>query len=180
MDAFTPYSTQQSFGAMQARKERSSTPALVATAAALILVGTTAFVIASGPQQSAEVQAQTQRARPSPAPGIAAQPRITAQAPRRAVPVPAPAKAQPDKKVEPASKVRRTPKRAAPQPAMIAPAPTPDATFNEVRSLVKKVRAIDGQRGKEMFATMMEAGRTNQTALNRLRTEAQRILRATP
>lgn len=178
MDAVTPYSTQQSFGAMQARKERSSTPALVATAAALVLVGTTAFVIASGPRQSTEVQTQTQRARPSAAPGIAAQPRITAQVPRRTAPVTAPAQAQPDKKLEPAAKVRRT--RPAPQPAKVAPAPTPDATFNEVRSLVKKVRAIDGQRGKEMFATMMEAGRTNQTALNTLRTEAQRILRATP
>ncbi len=178
MDAVTPYITQQSYGAMNAKKERSSTPALVATAAALVLVGTTAFVIASGPRTSTEVPVQVQapKGRPSAAPRIAAQPGITA---KPVAPPPTPPRPQ-TRDFEPVSKARRIAKRPMARPATIVPAPTPDATFNEVRSLVKKVRAIDSKRGKEMFATMMEAGRTNQVALNTLRKEAQGILRSSP
>lgn len=64
-------------------------------------------------------------------------------------------------------------------PAQIAqpPAGVTDATFEEVRALLKRVRAVDPSRGSAMFVTFTEAGRRNTAMLNRLRRQARAVLR---
>jgi|GEM_PF-2122116 len=178
MDAITPYGTGQSYTAMQPRPERSSMPALLATVAALLLVGTTAFVISSRTREPsplpAEIPQSATEVAPSPsvAPSVAAQPRIVKQ-----TPPPKPTRAPPPPPAEPAppTKVRRVARKAPDKVAAPAPAQV-DATFNEVRALLKKVRAVDPTRASAMFATMMEAGHDNKSALNDLRRQARSIL----
>lgn len=182
MDAFTPYGSGQSYTAMQSRPERSSMPALLATVAALLLVGTTAFVIASRSRDTAPIPAEVPQSTaeispaPSVAPSVAAQPRITRPPAHTIAPLPE----EPDP-VEPApaptkarrAVVKKTPDKVAGE---TAPSATPDATFDEVRALLKKVRAVDPDKASAMFATMVEAGNDNKSALNELRRQAQRIL----
>lgn len=55
-----------------------------------------------------------------------------------------------------------------------------DATYEEVRALVRRVRQLNPDRGNAMLATLLEAGRTNLDTLHRLRREARSFLETAP
>ena len=56
----------------------------------------------------------------------------------------------------------------------------PDATFEEVRALLKRVRKVNPERGHALLVTLAEAGRNNPTKLNELRRQAAAILQRPP
>lgn len=186
MDALTPAGTHHSYtGLVSPPPKRSSTVALAVTAAALALAGTTAFVIASRGSGSKPIPAEPARSAPggpSVAPKVAVEPQPVLRASPR--PAPAPREAaepKPEPELEPEAPTkranRRVVRRAPPPPPPKAAA---DATYEEVRALVKQVRKVDSQKGRAMLVTLVEAGKQNPKVLNKLRREAKQVLESQP
>ena len=182
MDAL-PVSTHQSFSGALPPQKKSSAAAIVETVAAVALAGTAAFIVAarSEPPPLPAEQPQSVTS-PSVAPTVAVESKATARpvTPPPTTVRPAPA---PEPEEAPAPRTPRRTRRPQPTKAAQPSAPAPaDATFAEVRALIRQVRALDANKGGEMFATLTEAGRDNPEVLNRLRRDAKRYLekQATP
>jgi serine/threonine protein kinase len=193
VDALTPSSSQLSYtGLVMPAPKRSVLPT-VAVVAAMVVVGTTAFVVssrrpeaplpaetsktgaaapvaASAPEAPQASPAPSATLRPAPPPLLQplqqaeAEPETPDRAPRRSPPPATPAPA------------RRPVGATKAEPPATSPAPQADASYSEVLTLARRVRVVDPVRGKAMMATALEAGKDNVTKLNQLRKEAQEIL----
>jgi hypothetical protein len=120
----------------------------------------------------------------------AAAPPVQAAPAEREAGAPAVDAAPPEAPAAPAprpARVARAARGDAPRSPEAAPArskprasdpPTRDATFAEVRDLIREVREVDPERGDAMLPTLLEAGPANVATLNRLRTEARALLEA--
>ncbi len=143
---------------------------------------------------SPEPVAATPSASPTIGPGARAAPRTEplAVVPRAAVAAdlpraegsPEPPRAPPIPPRKPSPVTTATSPPPPPTRPVTSPVPEPsappsaasDASFDEVRELVRRVKAVDPARGKAMFATLAEAGRDNVERLNQLRREARQFL----
>lgn len=175
-----------SYSGTSPRQRRSD--AIAATAiglAGLVTAGVVGFVV-TRPEGSVEPPVEPL----IPAARVASEPAAEPVAAQSAVPIATPlSQPSPAPKTTPAPtavepKRRARPKRARPvarkQKAAKAETGTPireDATYEEVHALLKRVKALDPERGRAMLATFLEAGQGNVATLNRLRGEARAFLR---
>ncbi|MCB9652163.1 MAG: serine/threonine protein kinase [Deltaproteobacteria bacterium] len=185
VDALTPSSSQLSYAGLVAPPPKRSMLPTIAVGVALLLVGTTAFVVASRNERS-PLPAEGSSAAPERP--VAATPPEVSPSPSATLrptppPPPPPAELAPPADAATEPKVVRRPapvKRPATKPESggTSAAPEADASYSEVLTLARKVRAVDPVRGKAMMATALEAGKDNVKKLNQLRKEAQEILAA--
>ncbi len=158
-------------GAYVGSRTRAASTSPAASADPLAAVPTAIPTIGPGARAAARAEplavvprAGTAASSP-PADGLP-EPRRTAPAPPRK-PGPAATEAAPP---PPLPRPQPAPEPAAP------PSTAADASFDEVRELVRRVKAVDPARGGAMFATLAEAGRDNVEKLNQLRREARQFL----
>lgn len=167
--------------------------AIAMTAAAVLSLMAVGVVLSRRGSWNAEelgAREPLQPLRPSaPAPSIAAQPRPTVSAdPSRPAPEPVEETAAKEATRAPEPRRQRSPRRrtvprtpdlpgaagsAASAESATEAAPPRNATFEEVRELVRQVQAVDAELGGAMLATLVEAGSGNTEALNRLRARAR-------
>lgn len=84
---------------------------------------------------------------------------------------------EPARSVVPKRASRRSAGRASRSESEPAPVPDEgDATYKEVQRLIAQVRKKDGDAGRQMLLTLLEAGETNVEVLNTLRRRARKIL----
>lgn len=183
-------------GAIAVGRARSRVAALVLAVAASVLLALAALVVKrarpTAPTKVAESSPEVAprpapAARPSasPAPGAAEtieEPRANEREARAtsgdaSAGVEArsePRLARPTAKGDPARRTTRDATPGAESPGGMEK--RSGATFEEVRELLNRVKAVDPERGRAMFATLIEAGRENTETLERLGREARAIL----
>ena len=136
------------------------------------------------PMEPVEFADESRSSPPKPQPVSATRiPRETPVPRRAAEPPPKPKVDSAPRRAASIDRRRRrssTAPRPEPKPKHPPRARPKDATYAEVRNLVRRVRAIEPAQGGAMLATLVEAGASNTDMLNRLRTQALLILEGPP
>jgi serine/threonine protein kinase len=171
----TPVGTHSAYFQPPPARKKWLVPALVLSSAAIVMIGTVAVVLQT--RDKAIEQSTAQRVEPPPPPAAAVGVSQKELPPPPPPPPPPVAKADPEPKRAPAPPPKTvTTKRKAPPPPPPPPKKVADATYAEVLDLVTRVKRIDPDKGRAMFPSLIEAGRSNTKELNRLRAEAKSIL----
>ncbi|MEL7369044.1 MAG: protein kinase [Myxococcota bacterium] len=169
--------------AILAQPRQTTGPALMLALAALLLASVVGWLtfrrpsahepLPPSPQSETAATSSDRRspivvARPAPEPSQRPAPAKSEHQPRRSDPQTA-RRAKDDR-------VRRP--VAPPQPIIRKPKPAKrPVTYEEVLSLLERVKALNNVQGTGMIVTLLEAGRDNQQALERLHKDAKDFLR---